>query len=94
MKITSLSVANNRWRGWSAASQNPPAKLQSVAKTFVQLQDDRRGADYDNSKVWTRLEAQEKIAEAKAAFLNWEIVKADPVANEYLLSLLIGSKRE
>ena len=51
-------------------------------------------ADYDNAKTWTVREAREKIAVAQSAFQNWGKVRADPAANEYLLSLLIGKKRE
>jgi hypothetical protein len=58
------------------------------------LQEARHLADYDNVKEWTLIEAREKVAEAQYSFQNWEKIKTHPAANEYLLSLLIGNKRE
>jgi hypothetical protein len=94
MKAVSREVVENRWRGWSTPSPTPPPGLQAVAKTFVQLQDARHSADHDNGRVWTRLEVREKIGEVRSAFGNWDTIKTHPAANEYLLSLLIGNKRD
>jgi hypothetical protein len=36
----------------------------------------------------------ELVAEARTAFENWQKIRTDPAANEYLLSLLMGKRRE
>jgi len=94
MKDVSRAVANNRTLGWATPSPTPPSALQAVAKAFVLLQEARHSADYDNTRIWTRLEVREKVAEVKSAFRDWDSIKTHPAANEYLLSLLIGNKRE
>ncbi len=70
-----------------------PVELRNVAKTFVELQQARHTADYDNSKNWTPVEAREIVAQARAGFRNWISINTTPIANEYLLALVIGKKR-
>jgi len=70
-----------------------PAELLAVAKAFIGLQEARHEADYDNAKTWTSTEARAKIADAQIAFQNWQQIRTNPSANEYLLSLLVGKKR-
>ena len=69
-------------------------ELQTVAKMFVELQEDRLQADYDIAKTWAPTDVLAKIDRAGLAFDNWAKIRTHPAANEYLLSLLIGSKRE
>ncbi len=71
-----------------------PAELQIVAKMFVELQEDRVQADYNNAKVWVPTDVLAKVDRAGLAFENWAKIRNHPAANEYLLSLLIGNKRE
>jgi hypothetical protein len=94
MKEVSNSVLRSSWRGWSTPPPEVPVELQIVAKTFVTLQDARQQADYDNAKVWVSIDARNKVADARIAFHNWAEIRTHPAANEYLLSLLIGNKRE
>jgi hypothetical protein len=94
MKEVSNSVLRSSWRGWSTPPQGVPVELQIVAKTFVNLQDARQQADYDNAKIWVSIEARNKVADAQLAFENWTKIRTHPAAKEYLLSLLIGNKRE
>jgi len=94
MKDVSNSVWRNSWRGWSTPSPVVPPELEPVAEAFVKLQEARQQADYDNAKTWESMAVQAKITDAQAAFENWGIVRTHPAANEYLLSLLIGNKRE
>jgi hypothetical protein len=94
MRSVSQSVAQDKWPGWSVPKLTPPSELRSVARAFVLLQEARHLADYDNTIVWTPMEAREKIAEVEHAFRDWERIRTHPAANEYLLSLLIGNKRE
>lgn len=94
MRSVSQSVAQDKWPGWSVPKLTPPSELQSVAQAFVLLQEARHRADYDNTSAWTPMEARERIAEVQDAFRDWERIRTHPAANEYLLSLLIGNKRE
>ena len=71
-----------------------PTELQAVARVFVELQESRQQADYDNAKIWESTTVQAKVTDAQTAFENWAKIRNHPAANEYLLSLLIGSKRE
>jgi hypothetical protein len=62
--------------------------LQKVANTFVQAQQQRHVADYDNSKDWTRTEALTQIQLVEEAFDSWHRVRNHPLAQEFLISLL------
>jgi hypothetical protein len=94
MKEVSNAVLRNSWRGWSVPSPVVPAELEAVAKVFVKLQEARQQADYDNAKIWESTAVQAQVTDAQTAFENWRKIRTHPAANEYLLSLLIGNKRE
>lgn len=94
MKDVSNAVWRRSWRGWSTPPLAVPQELETVAQAFVKLQESRQQADYDNAKVWEPVEVYAKIGDAQFAFINWGLVRDDPAADEYLLSLLIGNKRE
>jgi len=63
--------------------------LRAVADAFVDLQDKRHTADYDNSAVWDPTEALEEVERAKRAFATWRLIRNQEIAQEYLVSLLI-----
>jgi hypothetical protein len=46
--------------------------LRLVAEAFVDLQDWRHIADYDNGRIWTPLDTIVAIAKANSAFVAWE----------------------
>jgi hypothetical protein len=94
MKEVSNSVVKGNWRGWSNPSPAVPAQLRAVAAAFVDMQEKRQQADYDNTKTWSAIEVRNLVSDVHDAFENWTTVLAHPAANEYLLSLLIGNKRE
>ena len=48
--------------------------LKVVANTFIELQQHRHTADYDNSKKWTRTEVLTQIEAAQAAFDSWDVI--------------------
>jgi hypothetical protein len=78
----------------STPSPVAPAELEAVARVFAKLQESRQQADYDNARIWESTEAQAIVTDAETAFANWTKIKTHPAANEFLLSLLIGNKRE
>ena len=94
MKEVSRAVRYGSWKGWSSPPPVVPAEMRAVATAFIDLQEARHQADYDNAKTWTAREAKLQIALAESAFENWRKIRTDPAANEYLLSLLVGKKRE
>jgi uncharacterized protein (UPF0332 family) len=94
MKDVSNTVLRSSWRGWSIPSPVAPAELQTVAKVFVDLQEARQQADYDNARTWKSTDVLAIVSNAETAFANWAKIRTHPAANEYLLSLLIGNKRE
>jgi hypothetical protein len=47
---------------------NSVANLKMVAEAFIQLQQQRHTADYDNSKTWSRTEVLGQVSLAIAEF--------------------------
>ena len=94
MKEISEVVSKGTWKSWCTPRLPIPFELQDVAKAFVTLQEARHLADYDNTKIWTSTEAGARLDDARAAVQNWQKIQSDPAAQEYLLALLIGRKRE
>jgi len=94
MRDVSRTVEQGSWRGWGAPPPPVPTELRAVAKAFVDLQEARHLADYDNARTWTIMEARARVTDAQSAFQNWRKIRTDAAANEYLLSLLVGKKRE
>jgi hypothetical protein len=62
--------------------------LHRVATAFLQAQQQRQVADYDNSKQWTRTEVLTQIALIDGAFKSWHAIRDEPAAQAYLISLL------
>jgi len=84
------------------ASQQPPSdpaklavfdKLKVVAESFVNLQQSRHDADYDNSRVWSRTQAYEEIVKAEAAIAAWATIREEEMAQDYLYDLLDSRRR-
>jgi uncharacterized protein (UPF0332 family) len=63
-------------------------RLHHVSHTFVEAQQRRHSADYDNSKKWTRTEVSTQIDAIQQAFTEWRAIRDQPVTHDYLLSLL------
>ena len=62
--------------------------LRFVAASFVELQQARHAADYDNAKIWSRKEVLETIKLAEKATAAWSRIREEEVAQEYLLDLI------
>ncbi len=63
--------------------------MRTVAKTFVQLQQQRHTADYDNAIFWTRTEALTQVKSAEQAFNAWKHIRDEQIAQAYLVSLVV-----
>jgi uncharacterized protein (UPF0332 family) len=94
MQQVSKAISNGTWVGWSTPHLPVPPELLAIAKSFIGLQEARHQADYKNEKSWTPNEVNAKLTDARNAFDNWKKIHGTPVADEYLLSLMVGKKRE
>ncbi len=68
---------------------NLPAKLITVAQSFVKLRQNRETADYDNSKVWSVEEAFESLDLASDAFAAWQEISSRDESEDFLLELFL-----
>jgi hypothetical protein len=93
MKEVSQTFSHTQWTDWSGQSVALPAELREVAKAFVALQQERHEADYNSGRIWAPFDAQSKVDQARLAFLRWRAVRTQRVAQDYLLSFLVGRKR-
>lgn len=94
MKSVSLQFSAPLWKDWHGLQQRVPPALQRVAKAFTVLLDERHAADYDNHELWAINDAEEVLNIAKSAFRDWDSVRTDPMAGNYLLSMLLGKRRQ
>ena len=65
-----------------------PVELNTVAHNFVQLQELRHIADYDNSMRWSRADVNIVLTLATDAFDAWSAIGAQDDAQDFLLQLL------
>ena len=70
-----------------------PSELYTVAQSFIQLQQHRNTADYDNSKQWSRTDVLNALTLATDAFNAWMEIRDQAVAQDYLLQLFLPKLR-
>lgn len=68
-------------------------KLKVVARSFVDLQQARYDADYDNSRIWPRTQAYEEIVKAEVAIASWAVIRDEELAQDYLYDLVDPRRR-
>jgi uncharacterized protein (UPF0332 family) len=83
---------HSRMKGACMRCASADADLKTVANAFVELQQLRHRADYDNGKTWARIEAISEIDQAGAAFESWQRVREKKIAQDFLLSMLVDRK--
>lgn len=64
--------------------------LHTVSQTFVEAQQNRHAADYDNSRVWARTAVLAEIESVVNAFQSWHAIRNESVAQAFLVSLFGG----
>lgn len=74
------------------AARSSNAGLRTVAKSFVELQERRHLADYDSALRLSRSDALRAVRVAEGAFQNWEAVRSQGIAKDYLLAFLIRER--
>jgi hypothetical protein len=67
--------------------------LNVVTQTFVQMLQHRHTADYDSSVKWSRTDTIEKIESVAAAFESWRTIRNEPLALNFLVTLLLKERR-
>ncbi len=92
MKRASNQFRGTTWHDWFGTSQQVPAEVRRVASTFVDLQEERHTADYDNPEQWSLIEVQAILNTAQAAFQDWESIHMDQMAGNYLLAMLLRQR--
>ena len=93
MKRISMQFRASTWQDWHGIRQSVPVALQRIAGAFVEFQEERHTADYDNHEQWTATEAEETLNTARFAFQQWDSIRADPMASNYLLAMLVSKQR-
>lgn len=64
----SEAVSKGSWKSWHIPQLSIPIELQDVAKAFINLQEARHLADYDNTKIWTFTEVDLRLDQTRTAF--------------------------
>lgn len=67
-------------------------QLLQVTDAFLRAQQQRHVADYDNARIWRRVEVLSHIDNVTGAFQIWREIRDLPIAQDYLLSLLGNPK--
>jgi uncharacterized protein (UPF0332 family) len=93
MKNTSIQFRKQSWRDWRGKERAIPVVLRNVASAFVDLQEERHTADYDNHEQWTVTEVHATLNTARSAFQQWHSIRTDPMAGNYLLAMLLSRQR-
>jgi uncharacterized protein (UPF0332 family) len=93
MKTASIQFRQPTWRDWHDKPRPVPAALQKVAGAFVDLQQERHIADYDNHQEWSTNEVEALLDSTRSAFRDWESIRTDPMAGNYLLMMLLPKQR-
>lgn len=92
MKSASNRLQDRRLFPFTGENPNVVKALRYVAETFVQLQEKRHIADYDNGAFWTKTEARAQVTSAQKAFADWQNIRDEPIAQAYLISLLVKKR--
>jgi len=93
MKKASLQFRGTTWQDWFGVNRQVPLELRRVAGAFVDLQEERHTADYDNHEHWSLTEVEEILNTAQTAFQDWQSIQMDQMAGNYLLSMLLKKQR-
>ena len=92
MKAASNRIQDTRQFPFTGEDPRVVAALKTVAKTFVQLQEQRHTADYDNTRAWSRTEALAQVKSAEQAFSTWKPIRDEQIAQAYLVSLVVKKR--
>jgi len=89
MKTASNRILNPKDFPYTGEDPAVVAKLRFVAQAFSQLQEDRHFADYNLTKDLDSVEALTQVKSAEKIFNTWPTIRAEQIAQAYLVSLLV-----
>jgi hypothetical protein len=89
MKETSKKFSNGGYPSYRGKPQAVVADLCLIARTFVQLQQQRHFADYNLTKDLLLTDATAQVVSAQTALTKWQAIRTEDVAQEYLVSLAV-----
>ena len=93
MERASKAFGKRSWKGFDGKNVVIPLDLREVARTFVQLQEERHRADYNPAARFSRTDVQRMVRRAQDAFEKWTAVRDTAAADCYLVALLTGNRR-
>jgi uncharacterized protein (UPF0332 family) len=93
MNSVSTQFQKQTWRDWHGTQQLIPSEIRKIASAFVDLQDERHAADYDNHEQWTATDVEKILETARSAFQDWHSISTDPMAGNYLFAMLVSKQR-
>jgi len=93
MRNTSMQFQKKIWEDWHSNKRTIPLAIREIAGAFVDLQDERHAADYDNHEQWTATDVEGILKIAHLAFQHWASIRTDPMAGNYLLAMLLSKQR-
>ncbi len=67
--------------------------LHTITNTFVLMLQHRHTADYDGATKWSRTDTLDKIQLVDAAFESWREIREEPVAQNFLVTLLLRERK-
>ena len=67
--------------------------LYDVAETFSQAQHNRNEADYNLLREWQPTQVSLLLEGIADAFKSWSIIRSEPIARDYLISMLPSRER-
>ena len=91
LKSASRAFANpqpNQLPSLTGGAPVPP-DLEIVANAVIELQEARHEADYNVDQRFSRVEVNNLITQAAAAFQAWQRVRTNPIAHNYLAALML-----
>jgi hypothetical protein len=63
-----------------------------VANSFVRAQESRHEADYDLASTISHVDAASEVYSIELSFLDWEKIRSEALAQDYLYALLFRDK--
>jgi uncharacterized protein (UPF0332 family) len=88
MKKASSAILNAKTFPFVGEDPAVIEKLRVVAQVFMELQEQRHEADYNNTIVWTRTNALSQVEKVGKAFTEWKLIRKARIAQAYLVWLL------
>ena len=90
MKSISQEFEKSLWKDRRGDLRNVPESLRIVARAFRELQEERHEADYNNHRQWSARDVHDRLQLTHEAFDSWAQVRADSMAGNYLIAMLLG----